>query len=288
MGKTPRWSYAPTEPALKHPIVDALGPNRAVLLPGAAPIHIAGGGRPGWAGAAPVDPDLVPVAILRTAPRRRGPKASLGRCRSRWIRRPMRPAHWSWVAAVEERSAASGPGGGTAAKQRLVLFSCPAMAENVFQDIERTNLDMLMIAAGWLRGPLGHHGDSPAHARRADALGRSGASAAADPDPVVRGTTVDHRHGSHRFHRPARMMKTHRTTYTLVVLFFASLLVLWGLEYSGVRTAKENRLRESLILPELLETPATAFAKSRSSAARNDWCSKDAAPVQAAGRWSSR
>ena len=33
-----------------------------------------------------------------------------------------------------------------------MLFACPAMAENIFQDIERTNLDMLMIAAGWLRG----------------------------------------------------------------------------------------------------------------------------------------
>ena len=32
------------------------------------------------------------------------------------------------------------------------------------------------------------------------------------------------------------MMKTHRTTYTLLALFFASLLVLWGLEYFGVRT----------------------------------------------------
>ncbi len=57
------------------------------------------------------------------------------------------------------------------------------------------------------------------------------------------------------------MMKTHRTTYTLVVLFFASLLVLWGLEYAGVRTAKENMLRESLILPELLETPAAGILK---------------------------
>ena len=26
------------------------------------------------------------------------------------------------------------------------------MAENVFQELERTNLDLLMIAAGWLRG----------------------------------------------------------------------------------------------------------------------------------------
>ena len=60
---------------------------------------------------------------------------------------------------------------------------------------------------------------------------------------------------------PARMMKTHRTNYTLLALFFASLLVLWGLEYSGVRTNKERRLRESLILPELLDTPAIDIRK---------------------------
>ena len=32
-----------------------------------------------------------------------------------------------------------------------MLFSCPAMAENVFQEIEQTNLDLLMNAASWLR-----------------------------------------------------------------------------------------------------------------------------------------
>ena len=57
------------------------------------------------------------------------------------------------------------------------------------------------------------------------------------------------------------MMKTHRTTYTLLILFFASLLVLWGLEYLGVRTRNENILRESLILPELLETGPSGIRK---------------------------
>ena len=135
------------------------------------------------------------------------------------------------------------------------------MAENIFQDIERTNLDILMLAAGWLRGRPDTMGIAPEAARRADALRRSGASAAAHPDPLGRGLVVDHRHGGHCLHRPARMMKTHRTTYTLVVVFFASLLVLWGLEYYGVRTAKESMLRESLILPELLETPAAGIRK---------------------------
>ena len=57
------------------------------------------------------------------------------------------------------------------------------------------------------------------------------------------------------------MMKTHRTTYTLVFVFFASLMVLWALEYFGVRTASESMLRDSLILPELLETPASGIHK---------------------------
>ncbi len=49
------------------------------------------------------------------------------------------------------------------AKHRLVLFSCPAMAENVFQEIERTNLDILMLAAGWLRGRPDTMGIAPKH-----------------------------------------------------------------------------------------------------------------------------
>ena len=32
-----------------------------------------------------------------------------------------------------------------------MLFSSPAMADNIFQEIEPTNLDLLMNAASWLR-----------------------------------------------------------------------------------------------------------------------------------------
>jgi hypothetical protein len=39
----------------------------------------------------------------------------------------------------------------TAGKPRLVLFSSPSMAENFIQEIEQTNLDLLMNAASWLR-----------------------------------------------------------------------------------------------------------------------------------------
>ena len=151
MRGNPALVYAPAEPALKHEIAEALGPNRAVLLPGAAPIQVAGAGNSGSPGEAPVDATLVPVAILRTTssswaetdpkkvPLARDPKTEKGGPLAVGI-------------GVSERTTQPGPGGAPGGKPRLVLFSCPAMAENIFQDIERTNLDMLMIAAGWLRG----------------------------------------------------------------------------------------------------------------------------------------
>ena len=63
--------------------------------------------------------------------------------------------------AVDERVAARRPGDSIEGKPRLVLFSCPAMAENIFQDFERTNLDILMLAAGWLRGRADTLGIAP-------------------------------------------------------------------------------------------------------------------------------
>jgi ABC-type uncharacterized transport system len=141
--------YAPTEPALKHEIVDAVGENRAVLLPGAAPIDVAGAGNTASAGA-PVDPTLVPFTIVRTT------KSSWAESEPRKIPLSLDPktekaGPLPVGIAVSESTAQSQPGAASGGKPRLVLFSCPAMAENIFQDIERTNLDMLMIAAGWLR-----------------------------------------------------------------------------------------------------------------------------------------
>ena len=50
-------------------------------------------------------------------------------------------------------------------------------------------------------------------------------------------------------------MKNNRLTYTLLVLFFGSLLVYWALEFAGVRTGKERRLRETRLLPGLGDMP---------------------------------
>jgi hypothetical protein len=57
------------------------------------------------------------------------------------------------------------------------------------------------------------------------------------------------------------MMKSYRTTLTLVAIFFAGLLSLWGLERAGVLTQKERRLREGRMLPELISVPEVAIRK---------------------------
>jgi hypothetical protein len=57
------------------------------------------------------------------------------------------------------------------------------------------------------------------------------------------------------------MMKTHRTTIILIGLFFAGLMAIWGLEYAGVATDKERRLRESRLLPELVDVPEAGVRK---------------------------
>jgi hypothetical protein len=142
--------YARTEPILKHAIVEPLGPNRGVLLPGAAPIKLLGSPAPGKAPSDPVDPSLIAVPILRSTDYSWAESDP----RSSPVRRDDRdkPGPVSVGVAVAERAPTPGDAGGAAqGKPRLVLFSCPAMAENIFHEIERTNLDFLMNAASWLR-----------------------------------------------------------------------------------------------------------------------------------------
>jgi Domain of unknown function (DUF4340) len=56
-------------------------------------------------------------------------------------------------------------------------------------------------------------------------------------------------------------MKSYLKTYILIGLFFASLLTYWGLERAGVRTERERLVRESRILPGLLEVPESDVRK---------------------------
>jgi hypothetical protein len=142
--------FAPTSSSVKHPIIDPLGMNRAVLMPGAAPIHVFGQSTKGHPPSEPVDPALVPAPILLTSqyswaesnpknpPFRRDPEQDeLG---------PVTVG-----VAVAQRPEKVRPGDAAQGKPRLVLFSSPGMAENAFQEIEQTNLDLLMNAASWLR-----------------------------------------------------------------------------------------------------------------------------------------
>ena len=56
-------------------------------------------------------------------------------------------------------------------------------------------------------------------------------------------------------------MKTNLKTYILIGLFFGGLLALWWLGHAGVRTENERRLRETRILPDLIEVPELGVRK---------------------------
>jgi Domain of unknown function (DUF4340) len=57
------------------------------------------------------------------------------------------------------------------------------------------------------------------------------------------------------------MMKSYRTTFTLIAIFFAGLLTLWGLERAGVLTDAQRRQREGRMLPELISIPEAGIRK---------------------------
>lgn len=153
---------AASRSGVEHPISAAMDADRSVVLPYAGPIHIiglsarAGGGKPGD----PVDRNLVPAAILQTG-------------RTSWVESDLKnprptldrssddePGPVTVGVAVSRRKGSSppspragaGPGAAEEDQPRLVLFSCPTMAENFSQGISPANLDLLMNAAGWLRG----------------------------------------------------------------------------------------------------------------------------------------
>ena len=56
-------------------------------------------------------------------------------------------------------------------------------------------------------------------------------------------------------------MKTYLKTYILIGLFFGGLLAVWWLEHAGIRTENERRLRETRILPDLIEVPELSVRK---------------------------
>jgi ABC-type uncharacterized transport system len=149
--RTPWLVFAPLDGATKHPIVDAMGTNRKVLLHSAAPIHVLGTGASAGGKADQVNRDMVPSVLVRGS--------NFG-----WAETDLKNQPLRFDPTVDERGpvtvgvAVTHRGSRNAAKAsethdspRLVLFSSSAMADNIFQEIEPTNLDLLMNAASWLR-----------------------------------------------------------------------------------------------------------------------------------------
>ena len=143
--------FAPTRDVMPHPISSAMDPNRYVILDNAAPIHILGDTSPGGTPTEVVDRSLIPKLILRAS-------------RYAWgetdLKNPRpifdKSVDESWPrvgVAVAQVQAQSRPGETADGKPRLVLFSCPRMADNLYQEGGGpSNLDLLMNAASWLRG----------------------------------------------------------------------------------------------------------------------------------------
>lgn len=133
-----------------HPISAAMAPDRAILLQRAAPIRIVNPSAS--AGSAPVDKSLVPTPILK-AGRSAWAETDLKNPRPTFDRDTDGPREPIVGVAVGKRSGPQGrPGAAVEEQPRLVLFSCPMMAQNAVQDYTPADLDLLMNAASWLRG----------------------------------------------------------------------------------------------------------------------------------------
>ncbi|MGA8347816.1 MAG: GldG family protein [Isosphaeraceae bacterium] len=149
--------FAPLKGNQGHPVTDALQADRAVLVPNGAPIHILGQGpsAPGKPGTAPVNANLVPIAILHSGPQSWA-ETDLTNPRPTLDQGIDEPGPVTVGVAVQERAAATAASAGSTAESgprpRLVLFSSRSLADNVVQGIEPTNLDLVMNAASWLRG----------------------------------------------------------------------------------------------------------------------------------------
>lgn len=139
---------------VSHPITDALGAGRAVLIPNGAPIEIKGlapqGGQRDEE--QPINRDLIPFPILKSGPRSWA-ETDLKDPRPRFNQGEDQPGPIIVAAAVGERTSETSADANPATlKPRLVVISSRAAAENLVQGIEPTNLDLAMSAVSWLRG----------------------------------------------------------------------------------------------------------------------------------------
>jgi hypothetical protein len=143
---------APSRAGVDHPIASAMSADRGVLLPHAAPIRVLGmTGQPGASASDPVDKSLVPTPILKTG-RTSWAETDLKTPRPTFDRAADVAGPVTVGVAIAKRQGQPRPGGPAEEQPRLVLFSCPMMADNALQDITPANLDLLMNTASWLRG----------------------------------------------------------------------------------------------------------------------------------------
>jgi len=159
--RNPFTAFAPVGAVPSHPITRPLGTNRFVLIPNAAPIRALGLAGAGNGPSEPVDRNLIPMPFLQTSayswlePDPANP-------RSRFDSKVHQRGPFTvGIAVVERAKSAPHPEATAEDKPRLVLFSSPVLADNRVQEIERTNLDLLMNAASWLRGRSDTQGIAP-------------------------------------------------------------------------------------------------------------------------------
>jgi hypothetical protein len=135
--------------AMRHPIVDSLA-RQMMYLPNAAPLEILSVAQSSTGSSVATDTAVNVRAFIKTSnmswaesdpsstPPKRDPKEPAG---------PLTVA-----AAVTVADTASSPSGQRTNAPRLVVFSCPDLADNFWVSRAPTNLDLVMNAVNWLRG----------------------------------------------------------------------------------------------------------------------------------------
>ncbi|WP_165249245.1 Gldg family protein [Paludisphaera soli] len=146
-----RFVFCLVEPGLRHPVVDGLGTERAVLMVDGAPIHFVGTKGAADEDPASVNPRMLPSPILRSGPGSWA-ESQADDPQPKFNREADEPGPVVVAAAVVQRPEPTPGAGAIPPTPRLVLISSRAAGDDAVQALEPTNLDLLMNAASWLRG----------------------------------------------------------------------------------------------------------------------------------------
>jgi hypothetical protein len=147
--------YAPILGVIRHPIVDSLT-NRPVLMPRSSPIHLLTPASAAGSGGS-FNQGVLPTVILRTSNEAWG-ETELAPGKKIEKGEKDEPGPLTVGVAVTDRPQ---PNTGREPRPRLVLFSSRYMADNLFLEVEPTNLDILMNSVNWLRGQAEMGGIAP-------------------------------------------------------------------------------------------------------------------------------